>query len=686
MNALVAARSALHVTTVGNTLSLGCRLRRPSIRWVPSNGPARGSNWCLARTLSTEAGSRESETASGDCEAAEPSSEVHPSASSGQAGTEITARRVDRLPLSGAVQQNLYGMGLTKLTEIQARAFDPIRRGQDFFGRAPTGSGKTIAYLLPVLERVRHQKMDRAHSVLVLVPSRELAKQVGSAILSIAVGTDVALVHSGSPLHVQEELVRLGPKVVVSTPGRCATMIERGSLEVKNIQILVIDEVDALLGHEFRGRVERVLSSVRKQSLQTVMFSASVSEEVKAAIRRFAPKATTLDLVDRRGFRKGTAVLDVEHVLCRVPGNQKGRHIDTARMRVLVHLLDSRLSLSPGSRCIIFSETTTEAKTLLAHPAMNTRARAVHPDLSEQERDAVLTAFANREFDTLIATDIVARGVDFLDVALVLIVRPPRDPTQYVHRAGRTGRAGAGGTVITLYDPQEHKLVQRVREVTRQKFVIEGAPGPGDIHHAAVSRILDDLHGVKPEDYEPFLSEAEQLLKERGSEVLATAMAVLDARHADLKRADKNAPSLLSGRQGFVCLLIHDPEHEKFDGAAQVRNSMMALLPKSTVKTMGSERAGQTFIGRAARSSDGWVVDVDQRFAGAIAEDVRTGRKAVNFEIRVARQMPRLSRTVASRSSRKTPWANARRSVLKKQAQESSLRRTRIARVEAKSR
>jgi len=581
------------------------------------------------------------------------------------------------MPISEDVKQNLYGMGLTKLTEIQVRAFDPILRGRSFLGRSQTGTGKTIAYLLPVLERLRHAKITEPHSVLILVPTRELAKQVGGAVLSLAVGLDVALVYGGPPLYEQEELVRLGPRVVVSTPGRCTSLLDRGALLTKNIRVLVIDEVDAMLGYEFRGRTERVLAAVGKPSLQHVLFSASMSPDVMALIRRHFGQLDVVDLVNRGGLRGAAAVQEVEHILCKVPPASGGRVLDSSRIRILMHLLDSRIGLLPGARCIIFTEGTSEAKVLLSHPALNGRARAVHSESSEKDRDFVLTAFASREFDVLLATDLVSRGVDFEDIALVLQVRPPRDASKYVHRAGRTGRAGQGGTVITLYEPSEHPHVQRIREVTRQKFKMEATPGPGDLHHAAVSRILDDLLSVQEEEYAPFLGDASQLLEQHGPQVLATSMAILDARHADLKRAGEEAPSLLSGRRGFVCLLVHDPQHDYVEGAADVRKVMASLLPPRALQLFkGAAPAAEAVIGKITRTADGWAIDVDQRFALGVVEDIRSGRKSSPFEVSVAQQLPRLSRMpVTSRAARRTPWDTQRRSALMGASRRSSKER-----------
>ncbi|CAE7858214.1 unnamed protein product [Symbiodinium microadriaticum] len=556
------------------------------------------------------------------------------------------ARKVDKLPIPEILKQNLRGLGVTKLFEIQSRAFDPILRGRSFVGRSKTGTGKTVAYLLPLLERMRHEKMTLPHSLLILVPTRELCKQVGSALLSLSVQVDVALVYGGETLHSQEQLVRLGAVAVVATPGRCARLVERGALQTENVRALVIDEADAMFGPEFVGRVERVLNAVAKPGLQHVLFSASLPDDISTLIRQHFPDHELVDLVDRRGPKGEAVVTAVDHRLCKVPDKRP-----TARARVLMHLLNEKLDMLGGC-CIVFVDTASQATALLAHPAMERRARSLHGNSAAEERDTVLTSFANKEFDVLVATDVIARGVDFADVNLVMQLHPPKDAAQYVHRSGRTGRAGRGGTCITLYDSGERRYVQRVRQVTQHEFSMIAAPGPLDVHHAAVSRLLEQLFGVQPEEYEPLLEDAETLLDENGPAILASAMAVLDSRHADLQQALRDRPSIFSGRRGFVCLLANDPEHLVATTEGEVQRIVGSMMPKLAK------------VGRVARVEGGWAVDVEHRHASGLIEALRSGSVQAPFEVSVARRMPRVLRGRAGRLT-KAPWAAQRRWAIK---------------------
>jgi len=312
-----------------------------------------------------------------------------------------------------------------------------------------------------------------------------------------------------------------------------------------------------------------------------------------------------------------------------------------------------------GGKCIVFVESAAQAKRLLTHPVLDRKARAIHSEATMEERYMVLTAFANREFDVLVATDLVSRGVDFDDVRLVLQLHPPSNAAQYLHRAGRTGRAGKSGVCITLYDASEGTLVRRVRENTRQKFLAEAPPAPEDVHHNAMNRLLDTLLTVQPEEFQPAMATAERLLEEQGPRVLATAMAVLDGRHADLNRASREAPSFLSGRRGFVCFSAHDPEHNIVESMETLRRIILSLLPK---------RAGDQAVGRVAQTRDGWAVDVASRWATLLADDLKSGRRTSPFELMVARKAPRLLRRSISRRARRLPWASMRKSAFKRRS------------------
>lgn len=552
-------------------------------------------------------------------------------------------RRVDRLPISDASKQSLLAMGITKLFDIQAKSFDPILRGRNFVGRSRTGTGKTVAYLLPALERMRLEKMVRPHSVIILLPTRELCRQVGTTLLALAgASAEIALVYGGPAMGSQEQLVRLGAKIIVATPGRCARLIERKAIEVENVRIIVVDEADVMLGEEYRGRVEKVLDACEKGALQRVLFSASLPHGVMKMLGDQDKSHQIVDLVDYGTVRVPATVQTVAHYLCKVP------EASNQRTQALLHILEKRLS--DRGRCIIFTENRQQANSIYTHPNLRRTARMMYQG-DNKMRDSVLAAFASREFDVLIATDVVARGIDFEDVSLVLQLHPPRDASQYVHRAGRTGRAGARGVCVLLYDPSEQSLVNRVREETRQDFGTERAPGPAEMHEIAVHRLLAELLAVRPEEYEPLLSYAESMMDGFGAEPLATALAVLDGRHADLDRVSRESPSMLSGKPGFVALQVHDNDRETAPSDADVRRIVGKLLPRAS---------RDAAIGQVVATETGWILDMKRHRALALLGDLRAGRQESPVGISIARSMPRIVRKANARA-RRIPWAAQQR-------------------------
>uniref|UniRef100_A0A0G4HB85 RNA helicase n=1 Tax=Chromera velia CCMP2878 TaxID=1169474 RepID=A0A0G4HB85_9ALVE len=218
----------------------------------------------------------------------------------GDGGTDAPhshVRKVDKLPLSPHTKTALSDMGVKRLFDIQALAFDPILMGRDFVGRSKTGTGKTLAYLLPLMERLKTEKMGKKHPVLILVPTRELAKQVASVILSLSPSTDVALLYGGSASQSHEEMLRLGAEVVVGTPGRCALMLKKNALHASNLRVIVFDEADVILSQAFSSDVQSLLEACRPQRVQSVLFTASLTKDLRSIVDTHFQNAVRVDTV-----------------------------------------------------------------------------------------------------------------------------------------------------------------------------------------------------------------------------------------------------------------------------------------------------------------------------------------------------------------------------------------------------
>ena len=331
----------------------------------------------------------------------------------------------------------LAARGIVEPTPIQAATVPDALAGRDVCGRAPTGSGKTIAFGIPLLARTR-RGTSRRPAGLVLVPTRELAQQVAKELRSLAGvgGPSIAVVHGGVAMQPQVRALRQGVDVVVACPGRLADVLQRGHAALDNVGFVVIDEADRMADMGFLPEVRRLLGGVRADR-QTLLFSATLDGDVDTLIRDYQRDPIRHQLADR-------AKRSSRHVFW---------HSNRAdRTDVLARLL------ADASSAIVFCRTKhgTDrlAKQLVRAGIV---AAAIHGDRSQPQRTRALAAFADGRVQALVATDVAARGIHVDDVELVVHFDPPATDKDYIHRSGRTGRAGRRGLVLSLVDGGQRK-------------------------------------------------------------------------------------------------------------------------------------------------------------------------------------------------------------------------------------
>ncbi|ONM56484.1 hypothetical protein Zm00014a_013006 [Zea mays] len=338
--------------------------------------------------------------------------------------------------ISESLRQSLRSKGIKSLFPIQATTFDLVLDGSDLVGRARTGQGKTLAFVLPILESLvngankasRRTEHGRTPSVLVLLPTRELANQVHAdfEFYGATFGLSACCVYGGSPYRPQEMALRRGVDIVVGTPGRVKDFIVKGTLNLKCLKFRVLDEADEMLNMGFVDDVELILGKVEDATkVQTLLFSATLPEWVnKLSMRFLKVDRKTVDLV---GNEKLKASASVKHLA--LPCNK------AARAQVIPDIIRC---YSHGGRTIIFTETKDSASELsgLIHGS-----RALHGDVAQAQREVILAGFRSGKFQVLVATNVAARGLDINDVQLIIQCEPPRDVEAYIHRSGRTGRA-----------------------------------------------------------------------------------------------------------------------------------------------------------------------------------------------------------------------------------------------------
>jgi superfamily II DNA/RNA helicase len=340
---------------------------------------------------------------------------------------------------------------------IQERVLSDALAGRDVLAKAPTGSGKTIAFAIPIVERVASG--DKRPFAVVLVPTRELATQVAGEITAIAPdGISVATVYGGVPIHAQAKRARTA-HVLVATPGRLNDLLERGAVSLEHVRILVLDEADRMLDMGFKPQVDRIVRRVPK-ARQTMFFSATLDATVGELARAYTSNPVRCEAAPIAPEEQG----EVEHRFVSVTPDDK--------VATLAKLLREDRDLA-----LVFVRTKRGADRLvkkLAHHQVD--AVAMHGDLSQGQRERALRRFESGQASTLVATDVAARGLDLSDITHVINFDPPAEHSGYVHRVGRTGRAGRSGVGITLVLPDQQADVSRVARLAghTEQFVSGG--------------------------------------------------------------------------------------------------------------------------------------------------------------------------------------------------------------------
>ena len=350
------------------------------------------------------------------------------------------------LGVSRAVVSSLAGQGITEPFEIQRRVIADVLDGRDVLAKSPTGSGKTLAFGIPLVERIAADR--RRPSALVLAPTRELATQIVDDLRAIAHSRAlrVTAVYGGVGL-VKQARDAARSHVLVATPGRLEDLLARDAFTLDAIRMLVLDEADRMLGMGFRAAVERIAAAC-PQPRQTLFFSATLDGEAGRLARRF----TREPVVHEQGPVARRASADVEHRFVRVEHEH--------RLEALIDELRRERELT-----LVFVRTKHGADRLVKRlRSRGLEAVAMHGNKSQRQRELALGRFESGAVDTLVATDIAARGIDVSGVSHVINFDPPADSETYVHRIGRTGRAGAKGIGITLVAPAEHRDVTKVAD------------------------------------------------------------------------------------------------------------------------------------------------------------------------------------------------------------------------------
>ena len=436
------------------------------------------------------------------------------------------------LGLEASLLTTLEGLGYEEPTPIQREAIPPLLEGRDLLGQAATGTGKTAAFALPLLQRIAHGPRNRP-TALVLVPTRELAVQVSEAVQRYGkeLRISVLALYGGQAMGPQLQALRRGVEVIVATPGRALDHLRRKTLKLADLQVVVLDEADEMLDMGFADDLDAILEETPANK-QTALFSATMPPRIAAIARRHLKNQVDVTIA-REPVKAGTA-----------PRVQQIAYIVTRpyKLPALARVLDVA---SPKS-ALVFCRTRLEVdEVTVALNERGHRAEAIHGGMSQVQRDRVMQAFRSGHTELLVATDVAARGLDIPSVSHVINYDLPSSLEVYVHRIGRTGRAGREGAAITIVEPREQRLLRSVEQHTKASITIAQVPSLGDLLAKRLERTKSAIQEtLEAGGLEDFRRVAQALAGASDpTEVAAAAIKLVYRSHGG-DRAEEDIPAL----------------------------------------------------------------------------------------------------------------------------------------------
>ena len=423
----------------------------------------------------------------------------------------MTPKLFSELGLSPEVLKAIDRLGFEQASPIQAEAIPVIQSGRDVVGQSQTGSGKTAAFAIPAIEKI--QPSDRAVQVLVLCPTRELAVQVSEEVHKLALfkpGVRALPIYGGQSYDRQYAGLKAGANFVIGTPGRVMDHMQRGTLKLDRIHTVILDEADEMLDMGFREDIEFILKAV-PTTRQTVLFSATVPRAIEELIRNY-----TTDAVRVRIEARALTVPTVEQVYYEVDRRWK------------IEALTRLIEVHNATLGIIFCNTQRMVDDLSDHlQAAGYSADALHGGMAQAARDRVMKKFRTGGLEFLVATDVAARGIDVDDVQVVFNFDLPYDAEDYVHRIGRTGRAGRTGIAITFVSGREFFLIREIERFTRQRIHRGEIPSQSEIERAREDQLIGRVRNVLTAGGFPRREHLIEALLEEGFDSVAIAGAAI---------------------------------------------------------------------------------------------------------------------------------------------------------------
>jgi len=450
-----------------------------------------------------------------------------------------------------SVVEILKADGKTKMFEIQRVTFDPVYDGKDVLARAHTGSGKTLAFAVPIVSKLLSEgtvtRPGEGIQVLCLAPTRELAMQVETVFKSISRGLKTFCIYGGSPYGPQLDALRGGLDILVGTVGRVKDLLSTDRIKLERCKHVILDEADQMLDIGFADDVDEILNTMSEDAAakrQIVLFSATIPSWVKSIAERFMGGSPVVIDLTQDIVNKSSGTITHQSLVCHYQERDK----------VLGDMLLTHVG--PKDRVIIFADKKVECNTLAMSEFIKQECQVLHGDIAQKQREITTEGFRQGRFPILIATDVAARGLDITGVHLVIHLNPP-SPQTYIHRSGRTGRAGKDGKSICIFTPKQARSIKEIENVVGVKLTRIGAPQAEDIAGVVSKEAMKLLKEVPENIQKLFTPHAEEAVAKSeftAMQLLANSFAVVSGY---TKESEER--SMLSSSPGFTTLQMTFP-------------------------------------------------------------------------------------------------------------------------------
>ncbi len=397
----------------------------------------------------------------------------------------------DDLNISDEIRKAIGKMGFTDLTPIQKMAIPTALKGIDITAQAQTGSGKTIAFAIPILEKIFID--DKSPQAIVLCPTRELCLQVAGEIDKVGANIKklkVLAVYGGQPIGKQTRVLKKGVHIVVGTPGRVIDHIQRGNLDLIGVERVVLDEADEMLDMGFRENIEEILKEIPYRK-QTLLFSATIPQEIRKIAKNYQNNPKFIKISNKKqNIPKITQYA--------FKTNHKYKFNDLLRL-IEAYDIKSALIFSNTKKGVDFIY-----KNLKKHECS---AESIHGDMSQKTRDKVMNKFRNGNVSFLVATDVASRGLDISNLDFIINYDVPQNYDSYVHRIGRTARAGNTGFAFTLVSKEDVINFNNINKVSKGKIIEKKLPTDSEMEDIKNKRVLDEVkNSIEVDNLEEYLN------------------------------------------------------------------------------------------------------------------------------------------------------------------------------------